>query len=105
MRDFFELTFKRDRWNLYLGYEGNIPVAAAGCYIHGKNAFLNMAATMPKYRNRGYQTALLKYRIDDAFTQGCELVISGASPGTSSLYNMQKVGLRTAFTKSLWKEL
>jgi len=53
-------------------------------------------------RNRGLQTALLKRRISDARAAGVDVVFSEAAPFSTSHRNMERIGLRVQFVRSLW---
>lgn len=56
-------------------------------------------ATLPEWRGRGVQTALLKARLERALHAGCDLAAAGASPGSGSQRNMERLGFRVAYTQ------
>ena len=92
------------RWLCYVGFVDGKPAAHAGLYRDQETgtAVLAAAATLPGFRGRGCQTALLHRRLTDAATSGCDLAVGEASPGTTSQRNMERIGLRTAYTKVIW---
>jgi GNAT superfamily N-acetyltransferase len=58
------------------------------------------ASTLPEFRGRGAQTALLQARIAWAAAQGCDLAVSIAQPGSASHRNMERQGFRVAYTRT-----
>ena len=65
--------------------------------------YLANAATVPGFRGRGCQTALLARRIADAAAAGCDLVAGQATFGSTSQRNMERMGLRPAVTVTTWR--
>jgi GNAT superfamily N-acetyltransferase len=57
------------------------------------------ASTLPQFRNRGVQTALLHARMQRAAELGCELAMSIALPGSASQRNITRRGFRTLYTR------
>lgn len=56
-------------------------------------------ATVPEYRRRGVQTALIAQRLHEAAEAGCEYAVVSTQPGTISQRNMERRGFRLAYTK------
>jgi GNAT superfamily N-acetyltransferase len=67
--------------------------------LRGRIAGLFGASTLPQFRNRGVQTALLHGRLQRAAEQGCELAMSIALPGSASQRNITRRGFRTLYTR------
>jgi GNAT superfamily N-acetyltransferase len=67
--------------------------------LRGRIAGLFGASTLPAFRNRGVQTALLKARMRRAAEQGCELAMSIALPGSASQRNITRRGFQTLYTR------
>ncbi|MGA8877031.1 MAG: GNAT family N-acetyltransferase [Candidatus Korobacteraceae bacterium] len=57
------------------------------------------AATLPEYRCRGVQTALIARRLHEAAQAGCEYAVVSTNPGSGSQRNMERRGFRLAYTK------
>jgi GNAT superfamily N-acetyltransferase len=55
--------------------------------------------SLPAFRRRGVQTALLDVRMQRAAEQGCELAMSLAQPGSASQRNIARQGFRTLYTR------
>jgi hypothetical protein len=57
------------------------------------------ASTLPAFRNRGVQTALLKERLRRAMTENCDLAVCIAQPGSSSERNVVRQGFSVLYTR------
>lgn len=82
-----------------------IDGTAAGLGIlHIKNGAASMAngMTLPEYRGRGVQTALLYHRMRTAAEAGCTLMVSQCQAGSISQRNQQRIGFQIAGTKVWW---
>jgi GNAT superfamily N-acetyltransferase len=66
-------------------------------------------ATVPEYRGRGVQSALIAKRLHEAGRAGCEYAVVSTHPGSGSQRNMERRGFRVAYTKAVmvrtWPEL
>ncbi len=78
--------------------EGRV-VGGATLSVRGRIAGLFGASTLPAFRQRGVQTALLDIRMRRAAEQGCELAMSLAQPGSASQRNITRQGFRTLYTR------
>jgi GNAT superfamily N-acetyltransferase len=90
-------------WRLYLATIDGVPAAAAVLRIADGIGYLANSATVPRFRRRGCQAALLHRRIADAREAGCELVAGQAVFGSTSARNQQRAGLIPAFTVTTWR--
>lgn len=63
------------------------------------------SAVKPKARNQGIHQALIQFRINEALQQNCSLMIGHAKFASISQNNMERCGLRMAYTKSIWIEV
>ena len=88
----------------YIAELAGTPIATGMLFVYDRVAMLAGASTLPDGRNKGAQTALLEDRLQFAETQGCELAIMGASPGSTSQKNAQKNGFRIAYTRTKWQK-
>ena len=57
------------------------------------------ASTLPAFRNRGVQTALLKERLRRAMSENCGLAVCIAQPGSSSQRNVARQGFSVLYTR------
>jgi GNAT superfamily N-acetyltransferase len=89
-------------WSLYLALVNGVPAATGALYIQNGIASIAIAGTRPEFRRRGCQTALLQARLDDAVGQDCDLVVAQAALDAISHHNMERAGLRIAYTRAFW---
>jgi GNAT superfamily N-acetyltransferase len=67
--------------------------------LRGSVAGLFGASTLPEFRKRGVQTALLHARLRRATETGCKLAVSLAQPGSNSQRNITRLGFQTLYTR------
>lgn len=75
---FAELV-RRPRWRAYLAYDRDTPVAAGALFHDGERGWLGIDATLPGYRRRGAQSALIAARVADGLAAG--VMAFGAETG------------------------
>ncbi|HUL32397.1 MAG TPA: GNAT family N-acetyltransferase [Candidatus Eisenbacteria bacterium] len=78
--------------------EGKVA-GGATVALRGRIAGLFGASTLPAFRRRGVQTALLRTRMRRAAEAGCELAMSLAQPGSASQRNITRQGFQTLYTR------
>lgn len=95
---------KRAKSNLYLciAHVDDIPAGVGILYMKNGIGLLADAATLPDFRGRGCHTAMLHQRVAQAEKQNCDLLTSFVEFGSRSHLNLEKAGLRVAYTKSMW---
>lgn len=96
------VLYERPGWQFFIGLVHGQPAAVAVMYMKDEVASLTFAATLPEYRKQGLQQALLRQRINTAAVHGCKLVVSQAAFGSTSHRNMERIGLRIAYTRATW---
>jgi GNAT superfamily N-acetyltransferase len=67
--------FARPRWTCFLAFAGDEPAATGALFVCDGVGWLSFAATLPEFRRRGAQSALLAARIRAAAELGCSTVI------------------------------
>jgi GNAT superfamily N-acetyltransferase len=87
------------RTECYLARLDGKIAGGATLAIRGRIAGLFGASTLPQFRNRGVQTALLETRLRRAAESGCELAMSLALPGSASQRNITRRGFHTLYTR------
>jgi len=97
-----EILYDSENWIFYLASVGNEPAGIGVLFIKDGMATLAVAATVPHLRNKGIQTALIKKRIFQAELMNCNVAVGQARFGTVSQNNMEKEGLKVAYTKAIW---
>ena len=89
---------------LYLAHVDGHPAAQAMLHWSGEVAYLEGAGTVPSFRRRGLQLALIQRRIADAMALGCRLIFGGAEFASQSLANQMACGLSPAYTAARWRQ-
>lgn len=95
-------AFRPDLRRFLVEVDGQ-PAATGVVSLHGGVALLSGAATLPKYRRRGAQAALLAARLRYAAEQGCDLAMMVAEAGSGSQRNAERRGFRVAYTRTKWQ--
>ncbi|PVH87987.1 hypothetical protein DL98DRAFT_525264 [Cadophora sp. DSE1049] len=83
--------------------DGRVGASAGMALIEtskGGVAHLYIDSTLPGYRGRGIQVALLKRRLVDARKAGFDLASVQARPGNGSCRNIERAGFSLAYTKT-----
>lgn len=92
----------RDGWRYYIGFYNDEPAAVAVMHMKDQVASLTFAATLPAYRQLGLHTQLLLYRMKVAQSHGCKLIVGQCAYCSNSHRNMERVGMKIAYTRSTW---
>jgi len=83
----------------YLALIDGRVAGGATLALRGNVAGLFGASTLPDFRKRGVQTALLQARLQRAAEAGCEMAVSLAQPGSVSQRNIMRQGFRVLYTR------
>ncbi|MCA8961557.1 MAG: GNAT family N-acetyltransferase [Planctomycetes bacterium] len=75
------------------------PVGCGSVNIHGDVASLGGAATLPAFRRRGIQSALVGWRLRLAARSGATLCKVETLPGSASQRNMERLDFHPAYTR------
>lgn len=85
----------------FIGRLDGSTVGSASVYLSGGCAVLGGAATLPAWRRRGIQTALIAARLDLARRAGCDLAVVTADPGSISGRNAERAGFTLVCTHAV----
>lgn len=100
LTDSMRASFTRPDYRTYIALVDGQPAGFAQLHMADGVGSLALAGTLPQFRGRGVQTALIHRRIDDAAEAGCDLIATQTGSGTVSQWNMERAGLRIAYTKA-----
>ena len=94
----------RPGWTHYLAFDGETPAAGGALFVKGDVGWLGIASTLPAYRRRGAQGALIARRIRDAAESGCRWVVTETGEDTPehpnpSYHNMLRTGFLLAYQR------
>jgi GNAT superfamily N-acetyltransferase len=67
--------FARPRWTCFLAFAESRPAATGALFVCRGVGWLGFDATLPEFRRRGAQSALLAARIEAAAELGCTMVV------------------------------
>jgi GNAT superfamily N-acetyltransferase len=77
------------------------PAGAASLRVDAGVAQLCGATTLPRFRRRGVQRALLEARLSLAAAAGCDVAVITTSPGSQSQANAQKQGFALLYARAI----
>lgn len=102
MREFATLNFSRDDSLCFAAeFDGQLA-ATGGVMVCGDVGVLAGASTIPEFRRRGAQNALLTARLKAVRERGCDIAMMAAEPGSASQRNAERNGFRIAYTRTKW---
>jgi GNAT superfamily N-acetyltransferase len=91
----------RPGWSCYVAYDAEAPAGAGALFVEGAVGWLGFGATLPDYRGRGAQSAILAARIEEARQQGCRTITTETGEledgrPSNSYRNIVRAGFREA---------
>lgn len=99
-----EVLYDNDNWSFYLASVENEPAGIGVLFIKDGITTLAAAATVPELRNYGVQSALITARINQAKILRSKLVVGQARFSSVSQNNLERAGMKIAYTKEIWVE-
>jgi hypothetical protein len=104
MAPLFEMLATLPNIYSYLAYADDEPAAIGSMYAGDGVAALFNGATLPEYRRRGGQGAIMARRIQDAIAMGCQWVTTETGEDTPeapspSYHNMLRTGFHPAYLR------
>lgn len=98
----FASTIGHANWTHYLVMFEGMPGAASVLYVTGGVAQLFVTTTMPDFRGRGAQTALIRRRLADGRAAGCDLATSQTVIDNASPRNMRRHGFERLYDRWIY---
>jgi hypothetical protein len=97
----------RQGWHVYLSFDGDTTAGCGAMRIHDGIGWLDWAATLPEFRRRGSQGAVLSRRIADGIALGCDgfATATGEKVGGDpqhSYRNILRYGFRRTHARANW---
>jgi GNAT superfamily N-acetyltransferase len=97
-------TVGRQGWRHYLAMRDEKPIATAAFYAWEDLAWIDFAATVEQFRGHGAQQWLLRRRLADARTMGCQgVVVEAAEPkpdkDAPSYRNLVRLGFQEMYRR------
>jgi ribosomal protein S18 acetylase RimI-like enzyme len=94
-------VFEAPSFERYLARIDRTVAGGASLRLHEGVAHLTGAATLPEYRRRGVQTALLRYRLGESARRGCDVSFVTTQPGSKSTENVQRFGFAVLYVRAI----
>lgn len=95
-------TVGRRGWHHYIAWSADQPAAVGAMFVQGEIGWLGVAATLPTFRRRGAQGALMARRIREGAAEGCRWFVTETGEDTParpnpSYRNMRRLGFVDAY--------
>jgi GNAT superfamily N-acetyltransferase len=98
--DVMEAFFQSTGNHAFLAFVDGVAAGGASAFLFDGVAGMFGASTLPQFRRRGVQTALLAARLDWAVRRGCRLAKGITVPGSTSHRNHERFDFRVAYTRT-----
>jgi GNAT superfamily N-acetyltransferase len=92
--------FRSENTRSFLAYVDGVVAGGGSVFAFGGVAGIFGASTLPQFRGRGVQSALIAARLNWAVKQGCDLAKGITLPGSVSQRNHERFGFRVAYTRT-----
>jgi hypothetical protein len=94
-------------WRCFVAFAGDEPAACGALYADGDHGWLGVASTLPQFRRRGAQGAILAARIEAGRADGVRRFASetgkrGEGRPDQSYRNILRAGFREAYVRPNW---
>jgi hypothetical protein len=105
---FWSAIVGKEGWLCFFALDGETPVGTGAIYVSGSYAWLGGGTTVPEFRNRGAQKALIAARINKGIANGVStFVVETEAPSIGrpniSYENLRKIGFRHAYDRKNFK--
>jgi hypothetical protein len=97
----------REGWHVYMSFDGDTPAGCGAMRIHRGLAWFDWAATLPDFRHRGSQGAVMARRIADGIALGCDAFATATGEAVEgdpqhSFRNIERFGFRRTHARANW---
>lgn len=95
-------------WSCFFALDGETPVGTGAMYVSGTYAWLGGGTTLPEFRNRGVQKALIKSRVEHGVTNGVstfvvETEVPSIGKPNISYENLRNMGFQRLYDRKNFK--
>ncbi|MEZ2131607.1 MULTISPECIES: hypothetical protein [unclassified Sinorhizobium] len=106
----FASLIGRPKWKIFLAYDGDDPIAGGALFLDGDWGWLGIDTTLPGYRGRGAQSALIARRLEagvaagaTGFTAETGQPPAGEEGKYASYRNYRSAGFEVAYVRPNYK--
>ena len=97
----------REGWRVYLSFDGETPAGCGAMRISDGVAWLDWAATLPEFRRRGSQGAVIARRLADGIAMGSDAFATSTGEEVEgdaqhSYHNIERYGFRRTHARANW---
>jgi GNAT superfamily N-acetyltransferase len=91
-------------WHCFVAFDGDEPAATGSLFVTGAVGWVGAGGTLPEFRRRGAQGALLAARIEAGREAGCETLVTETGepiddqPG-GSYRNLERAGFTPLYVR------
>ncbi len=96
------LELAGENWVAFLGEVEGRPVAASCGFLGEQGLHLQLAATDPAFRGRGFQRAMIRARLEAGRAAGLRWAVGGPKRYTASQRAFRSEGFELGFVKALY---
>lgn len=97
-----KVLHNNENWTFYIAHIKGKPAGIGVLFEFNGIGTLAASATIPEFRNQGVHSALISKRLQQATNLNCNLIVGQATYGSVSQRNMEKAGMKIAYTKAVW---
>ena len=98
-RELGATLFQSEQTRTLIACIDDVPAGSAEFAMSGGLASFFCDSTLPAFRNRGVQTALIRYRLRRAAEAGCDMAFASVLPNSGSHANYFRAGFEVAYTR------
>lgn len=103
-RDWAAALPGRDGWHCFVAYDGETPAATGAVFAHGNVGWFGMAGTLPEFRRRGAQNAILAARVRAAAEAGAKALVTETGERvegrpSNSYRNLERAGFEFRYVR------
>ncbi|NRP75043.1 hypothetical protein ILFOPFJJ_05966 [Ensifer psoraleae] len=98
----------KEGWSCFFALDGETPIGTGAMYASGTYAWLGGGTTLPEFRNRSVQKALIQTRTEHGIAQGVstfvvETEVPSHGKPNISYANLRKMGFQHAYDRRNFK--
>lgn len=97
-----EILHSNPSWIFYIAYYKDEPAGIGVLFVNNGIGTLAASTTVPHFRGKGIHKALIIKRFYQSNSLNTQIVVGQARYGSISQNNMEKLGMKVAYTKVIW---
>lgn len=98
-----KILHNNEYWTFYIASFKGEPAGIGVLFQYNGVGTLAASATITELRNKGIHRALILKRLQQAKHFDCNIIAGQAAFGSVSQKNMERAGMKIAYTKAIWE--